>query len=74
MLNLKKLNLSLLQIINFKVNKPIYENELEFIERIEDNLDMFVHELGSDMSITVTYDTKEEVANIKTLRMYEHAN
>lgn len=64
----------MLQIIKYEVFKPEGEDGFEFVKRIEDNLDMFVHCIGSDVSITVTYDPTTEKLNVKTLRLYEHTN
>lgn len=63
-----------MEIIKYKVIKPEYEDTNEFIERITDNLDMFTSRLTDDLSILCTYDYEEEVLNVKTLRLNEHAN
>lgn len=64
----------MLQIVKYKVHKPEDEVSDEFIERITDNLELFVHNLTDDVSIVCTYDPTEEILNVKTLRMNEHAN
>lgn len=64
----------MIQIIKYQVIKPNDENSDEFIERITDNLDFFVHNMTNDTSVTVTYNDHEEVLNIKTLRLNEHTN
>lgn len=64
----------MIQIIKYKVYKPVGEDKEEFIERITDNLDMFVHKRTDDLSILVTYDKEEETLEVKTLRLNEYAN
>lgn len=64
----------MLQIIKYKVHKPEEDDTEEFIDRITDNLDLFVTELTDDVSITCTYDYEDNILNVKTLRMNEHAN
>jgi hypothetical protein len=63
-----------MKILKYTVFKPSDEDKDEFIERISNNLDMFVHNMTNDLSVTVTYDEEREVLNIKTLKLNEYAN
>lgn len=53
--------------------KPEDEDKQEFIERIKENLDMFVHDT-KNVSITATYNEEDELLEVKTLRLNEFAN
>lgn len=64
----------MIQIIKYKVHKPEDEDKEEFVSRITENLDMFVHNVTSDLSIIATYNNEDEILEVKTLRLNEYAN
>lgn len=64
----------MIQIIKYKVYKPEDEEKDEFISRITDNLDIFVHNRTNDLSILATYDNETEILEVKTLRLNEYTN
>lgn len=64
-----------MELIKYRIKKPIDELEDDFINRITDNVHYFVHDINSkDLSIVCTYNDLEEELTVKTLKLLEHAN
>lgn len=64
-----------MELIKYRLHKPIDESEDEFIDRVTDNMHYFVHDINSnDLTITCIYNDLDEELRVKTLRLLEHAN